>query len=60
MKAGMKIQDRPSPTGRGWREAPGEGFAGPVDPSSGPWGVLLPVGEGHPRVLPLFPREGTA
>jgi len=36
----------PSPSGRGCREAAGEGFGRPENPSSGPSGHLLPGGEG--------------
>jgi len=38
---------RPSPSGRGCREAAGEGFRGRANPSPGPSGHLLPEGEGH-------------
>jgi hypothetical protein len=44
---GENLSRGPSPTGRGWREAPGEGFLLLEHPSSGPSDHLLPVGEGH-------------
>jgi protein ImuB len=53
----------PSPSGRGWREAPGEGSG--HAPSSGPSGHLLPKGEGlalkRSLLLRLFrpPLEAT-
>src|SRR4029434_3993696 len=41
----------PLPPGRRCREATGEGFVGPVNPSSGPSGHFLPLGEGKRRRL---------
>src|SRR5213080_4201647 len=45
---GRHLEVCPSPFGRGWRGAPGEGFVA-CWPSSGPSGHLLPKGEGHAR-----------
>jgi hypothetical protein len=41
------VVEGPSPTGRGCREAAGEGSSGPESPSSGASRHLLPVGEGR-------------
>ena len=63
----------PSPFGRGWREAPGEGLgsrqdgqasgrANPADSRAPhpPFGHLLPMGEGRARPFLLLPRIANA
>src|SRR5205814_1435738 len=54
---GHQVGVSPSPFGRGWRGAPGEGENAEMSrharPHPGPPGVLLPKGEGHARGFSL-------